>query len=672
MNVEVYDIEVLAAMFLYCGYNPATNTWVEFEISEYRNDLFALVKHLKSLRGDSIYMVSYNGLGYDAQVLQFIIDNHQRWIDYDNKRIIAIIKKFSNKVIDDQNYDLFPPFREEELEGLNIDLLKVHHYDNENRRTSLKWLEFSMDFYNVEEMPYPHTIELLTLDEIREIRDYCRNDVEATYMFWLYTIGEVEHEEYQGKNKVQDRLDLIEEMKFPLKALSWSDVKLGDEINKKVYCDLTGLDARKLYDLKKNRKPTKRFTYGDCIPDYVQFRTPDFRAFYERMKKVRVNLAKKEEYPFSLPSGLHLTIAKGGIHSNEKNRIVEPRGNEICMDADVGSQYPHSIIKRGLFPAHLGKAWLVGYTGTRNRRLEYKSAIKNETDPRKKRKLKGLSETFKLALNGGGFGKTNEKNSWQYDPFVQFQCTIGNQFEILMLIEMLQVAGIQTISANTDGIVCLFDRSLLDKYYEVCAQWEGIVGNTEQGKLEYTEYKKIIQATVNDYLAIKVDGEVKKKGDFLTVFPLEKNKSRKVINIAMEKYFVNDVPVEETIKNHDNIFDFCVGAKASRDYHYETINTEGKRDLYHRMIRYYVSNDGKKLIKVKNPECETDGPDVSQCEAGEWKCTVSNLVDKNCPLGEYSINYSYYIQKAEERIYAIEKGRKRKGQKPNPNQISLF
>jgi hypothetical protein len=54
------------------------------------------------------------------------------------------------------------------------------------------------------------------------------------------------------------------------------------------------------------------------------------------MKKVKVNLMHKEEYPFVIPGGIYLTIAKGGIHSNEKNRIVEPRWNEILLDADIG------------------------------------------------------------------------------------------------------------------------------------------------------------------------------------------------------------------------------------------------------------------------------------------------------------------------------------------------
>jgi len=343
------------------------------------------------------------------------------------------------------------------------------------------------------------------------------------------------------------------------------------------------------------------------------------------------------------------------------------------MDADIGSQYPWSIIKRKLFPSHLSTAWLVGYESTFKKRISYKKLAQNPDIPKRdKRKYKGLSEMLKLALNGGGFGKTNEKNSWQYDPFVQFSCTIGNQFEILMLIEDLLIAGIQTISANTDGIVCLFDKSLEETYYNTCYAWEKKVGNNEQGKLEYTQYSKMIQATVNDYLAIKLDGEVKKKGDFLTSFPVEKNKSRKIINLALEKWFVNGIRAGITIRQHLNIFDFCIGVKASKQFHYETIDKEGQKEVFDRMIRYYVSTDGKKLLKIKNENSEADGNDVTQCEAGEWKCTVINKVDTNKPIAEYNINYDYYINKAEERIYAIEKGRKRKGGRPDPNQTTLF
>lgn len=673
MYIKVYDIECLGGMFLYMEYDPQTDTWAEFEISEYRNDLFALTKWLTKQNAEDyleVYGISYNGIFYDAQILQYIIDNHQRWINLSNTQIIRKIKKFSDKVIEDGNYELFPPYREEQFENQQIDLMRIHHFDNEARRCSLKWLQFSMDFYNVEDMPYHHTKRDFTEEQIKEIRDYCRNDVESTFELWKYTLGQTLHEEYNGKNKVQDRLDLIEELGFPKKALSWSDVKLGDEINKKTYLEITGLDAGKLYELKKNRKTTAGFTYGDCIPNYVKFKTKPFQDFLARMKKVRVNLNEKEEYPF-VYNGTHYMIAKGGIHSNEKNRIVEPRESEICMDADVGSQYPHSLIKRGLFPSHLGKAWLAGYTRTRNKRLTYKQLSKDQgLSSQERKKYKGLSETFKLALNGGGFGKTNERNSWQYDPFVHFSCTIGNQFEILMLIEELEINGIHVISANTDGIVCLFNRSQLDKYYEICHEWENKVGNSEQGRLEFTEYKKIVQLSVNGYLAIKVDGEVKKKKEFLTEHELHKNKSRRVIALALEKYFVDGIPVEETIKNHRNIFNFCIGVRGNKDYHYENKGKDGSVEIHDKMLRYYVSKDGKKLFRIKNEGSEADGPDISQAEAGKWRCTTANKIDKDVPIEKYNIDYSYYIEIAEERIRALETGRK--GGSTDKNQTSLF
>lgn len=667
---EVYDIECLTGLFLYVGKNVDSGEYYVYEISKYQNDIDSLVKHL--LDGGIQYGVSYNGLGYDSQILQFIIDNYERWVDLNGLGITQKIKLFSNRVIDDTKYGLFPPYREDHLDVTQIDLFKIHHFDNENRRTSLKWLQFSMDFPNVEEMPIHHETKDLSTEDIQLIKEYCFNDVESTYQLYLVTIGQSENPFYKGQNKIQDRFDLIQEMGFPLRALSWSDVKIGDEINKKVYMKTVGLDYnnsndhRKLGDIRRNRKSTAGFTYGQCIPSYVSFQTPEFQSFFNRMKKVRVNLMKKEEYPFSY-NGTHYMIAKGGIHSNEKNRIITPGPNEILRDADIGSQYPHSIIKRNLFPNHLGKGWLIGYTGTRDKRLQFKELAGKEL------KYKGLAEQYKLALNGGGFGKTNEMSNWQYDPFVHYSCTIGNQFEILMLIESLEIAGIHVVSANTDGIVCLFNKQLEETYNRICHEWEIKVGNSVQGKLEFTDYTSLIQSSVNDYLAIKTNGKVKKKGDFATDMELHKNKSRRIIPIAMEQYFVNGIPVEQTIKNANNIYDFCVGAKASRDYHYEAI-MKGEREEYNRLIRYYVSTNGKKLIKVKNDGSTAKGVSVSQCEAGEWKCTVVNKIDKNKKINEYEIDYTYYIQKAEGRIRAIEAGRRKGGKPPStdPNQGSLF
>jgi hypothetical protein len=92
--------------------------------------------------------------------------------------------------------------------------------------------------------------------------------------------------------------------------------------------------------------------------------------------------------------------------------------------------------------------------------------------------------------------------------------------------------------------------------------------------------------------------------------------------------------------------------------------------VYNKLIRYYISNTGEKLLKVKNEDSDSGAADVSQVEAGEWLATVCNHLKKDHPLD--NINYDYYIERAEKIIYKISsEGRKRKVV-VNPNQLSLF
>ena len=131
-----------------------------------------------------------------------------------------------------------------------------------------------------------------------------------------------------------------------------------------------------------------------------------------------------------------------------------------------------------------------------------------------------------------------------------FYCTIGNQFEILMLIEMLELGKIHVIGANTDGILCLFDKSLEDTHNRICEEWEVIVGNNVRGKLEHTYFKALYQESVNHYIAIKEDDSLKIKGRFEIYGELHKNNSDKISRIerlAVQEYFIKGIPVEKTI-----------------------------------------------------------------------------------------------------------------------------
>jgi len=693
--IKVHDIETLFEEFSITISDPGFKNPLDLRINRFTNQIDSICKALQDISVN--YWCGYNNVQFDAQVCQFVLDNQERWVDKTGAEICALIWQFATDVIDLTNNGLFPPYREKYLWAKQMDLFKIHHFDNDARSTSLKWCEYTMDMEDIEEMPLPH-VEWEWIGNHRVPKDrlwgpkefemtdhYRRNDVKATCKLLDYTLGNVENEVYKGKNKIQDRIDIITEFNLPPEAMNYSDVKIGDELNKLGYMKLKKIqNERVLYDLKKNRKARKGFTYRDCIPNYINFTTPAFRDLLERIGPVKVELRDKKDkdgkkrsqfFKFTF-NGTIYTLARGGLHSNEKNRTLIPSESEHLMDADIGSQYPCAIFKRKLFPSHLGPEWLTMYGSTIVRRISYKA--RGKTDKR----AKGVAEMLKLSLNGGGFGKLNEPTNWQYDPFAAFSCTIGNQFEILMLIEALEVeGGIHVVSANTDGIVCLFDKNKLDKYYEICHAWEKkvqmpIVEGQLLGALEFTEYSKMVQKSVNDYIAMPIEGKVKKKGDFMTEFELNKNPSRRILPLIYEQYFTKGVSPEDYLKSYEDISDFCIGLKASRNYHYEATDSSGK-DItkYNRVVRYYVSNEGKLLIKVKNEGSEATGPQISNCEARDqsyWRTTECNNYG-SATFKERGVCEKYYLEAAHEFIDSIERGQK-KGKKSihNPNQQTLW
>ena len=650
MNVLIYDIETMQELFLVCLYNPETQQWHEFQVSKNTNQIDSFVRFIEA--HPDHYFVGYNNLRFDAQVVEWIIRNHNGWHEMSALEVCALIAQKAADIIHDANFDVFPEFKEEWLSFKQIDLFKVHHYDNKNRRVSLKRLEFEMDLDNIEEMPIRHTKTNMTDDEIETTIDYCRNDVYATYEFYLITIGETDHPLYKGNNQIELRQDI--EAEFGIPCLNYSDSKIGDEMIKKYYCQEKGIQYT---DLPKKGYFRKEIKMSNCIAHYVEFKTPELKEFLKRMKKNVLGLQDdfKESIEFY---GNTYSFMKGGLHTENKPKIFEADEDTKIIDWDVSSYYPAIIISNGKYPQHLGKEFLRGYKQMFDKRLELKPLAKKD------KKIKGIVGALKLAVNSV-YGKSSDMQNWIYDRQLTMFTTITGELSLMMLIEAYELAGINIISANTDGVTIMVKNDLIDKMHEINKWWMDLTTY----ELEDTNYKKIIFSTVNDYLAIKTDGEIKKKGDFLTDFELHKNKSARIVPIALEHFFVNDVPVDTTIRNHTNIYDFCLRQKASSNFHYEGTQA-GKVTVYNKLIRYYVSKTGEKLMKIKNPECDTNAAEASQVEAGEWVMTVCNKLTKDHPLD--NINYDYYIEKANRIIEKIQFAGRRRKIIVNPNQMSLF
>jgi len=653
MNVLIYDIETMQEFFLVMVYDPQEDKYYEFKLNQWHNELDKFAKF--SDEHKEHYWVGYNNLRFDSQVLEYVHRNHDDWHDLSALDICGRIAQKAADTIHDANYDVFPEYREEELTHKQIDLFRVHHFDNKNKRVSLKRLEFEMDLENIEEMPIHHSKTNLTEDEIQLTKDYCKNDVDATYQFYRVTIGDCTHPLYRGDNRIELRLDIQEEFGIP--CLNYSDSKIGDEMIKKYYCEEKNITYKEL-----PKKGTFTNVYvKNCIAEYVSFQTPELQEFLKRIKKLKLGIQDdfKEEIHFH--NNVY-SFMKGGLHTENKPEVFEADDEYEIIDWDVSSYYPAIIINNGKYPRHLGKQFLSGYKRMFERRLELKPLAKTD------KKIKGIVGALKLAVNSV-YGKSSDMQNWIYDRQLTMFTTITGELSLMMLIEAYETNGIHVISANTDGVTVRIHKDKLDDMRKINTWWQ----NLTEYELERSDYQKIIFSTVNDYLAIKTDGEIKKKGDFLTDFELHKNKSARIVNLALEAYYVHDVPVATTIMDHNTIYDFCLRQKSSSDFHYEGWNrARGEKTVYNKLIRYYISNTGEKLLKVKNPECQSNAADVSQVEAGDWVCTVCNYLPKDTDVATSGINYQYYIEKAERIIHKIAYNGKKRKVVVNPNQLSLF
>ena len=426
-NVIIYDIETMQECFIVVCMKPE-QTPKSFVVSKWQNQLDSFIKYTEQ-NVDS-YWVGYNNLRFDAQVVEWILRNYEYWHELSGLEICAKIAQKAADVIHDANYDVFPEYREYELSLKQIDLFKIHHYDNKNRRVSLKRLEFEMDLENIEEMPIHHAKTNLTKDEVFLSLQYCFNDVDATYEFYKITLGDTDHPLYKGNDQIQLRRDIEEEFGIP--CLNYSDSKIGDEIIKKYYCQEKGMEVK---ELPRKGYFRKSIDIKNCIAGYVQFETEQLQQFLRNIKRLKLGLQDdfKEHIDFY---GNVYSFMKGGLHTENKPEIFESDEEYDIIDWDVASYYPAIIINNERYPAHLGKEFLRGYKQMFDKRLELKPLAKGD------RKIKGIVGALKLAVNSV-YGKSSDMQSWIYDRQLTMFTTITGELSLMMLIEKYEMNGIQ-------------------------------------------------------------------------------------------------------------------------------------------------------------------------------------------------------------------------------------
>jgi len=651
-NHWVMDYETLCNFFCGVFKHYKTEETKTFVIHKFRDDRKAFIEFLEQNKNNKEYHISFNGLGFDAQITHWFLDKKKAVLAASTEDLVHHIYEEAQATIQRSNNREFSKYPEWKMVIPQIDVFKLNHWDNMAKLSSLKWIEYTMDWNNILDMPIAHDTEITTQQEVDMVIDYCINDVRATQEIYN-----------RSKALIGLRKDLSQQ--YNINLFNASEPRISKELFG--YYLSKELDIPK-WELKKMRTFRKVIKLQDIILPYVSFKTPEFQKLLERFKTVELDpLNIKGAFKYSVKyKGVKTDFGLGGVHGAASPGVYEPQEGEIIMSSDVTSFYPNLAIKNGWSPAHLPKSQFCEL---------YEWFF---TERKKIPKSNPMNYVYKIILNST-YGLSNDKNSFLYDPEFTMRITINGQLTLMMLYEMIMEAipEARAIMQNTDGIETIIPESAKEEYYKVCKQWE----EATELNLEHDEYQRLIFGDVNNYIGIfkpvetdlttwreikrknshylfKVEKDkfyyspVKCKGRFeFTGLALHKNKSKLVIPKGIYEYFVNNKLPEEYLKENTNILDYCIGSKTNNGWQVKAEYVkegEAKSDNLQKINRYYITKSGSKLIKVN----KNDGR-IIQLEAGPWMSTVFNNMELKGKFSEYDINYKYYQQAIEKEINNI-------------------
>lgn len=696
-TVFVYDIEVFQNIFHCSAINTETKEIHKFEISPRKNQLSELISFFKqvnlpvswndnyttncSIDSDKIFC-GYNNLHYDNPVINYIIE-------YEHVLAEKPVPVITNSI--------FNLSREITNSGENIEKWKRWKYQvwfdsfdiltmlySNKLRVGLKEIQVTMQYKNVQEFVCDWS-KPLPIEDFDSMIDYNINDIESTSALLD-----------RCKKDIDLRLAIEDE--YGVKVLSKDGVNIGMKILTHKYLEKTGLTW---WDIKDLRSPQAYIPLKDVILPFIKYDSPILKSVLDEMKTQVVSPGRKGYEKNFVFGGLRYTIGVGGIHSKNDPEIIIPAEDEMLIDIDVASLYPSMLIEYGFYPKHLGPEFLEVYSQIRSERIE----AKHNGD-----KIK--DSTLKLALNGLSGNLQNEHN-FCYSPFAVMQIRINGQLLLLMLAEKLVELGCRIVQANTDGLFVLLKKSVYDKVNNVCREWEQLTKLT----LEEDRFEAMYQYAINDYIAVKegyakkkhefrdftavmdpktgdhikygatnAKGEtyrnmdeirkdyIKTKGMFITEVLLGKGLSPKIIPEAIIKYFVDGIPVEDTVKGCTDIKKFLMSEKTGKQWHVEYMNQEIQRTN-----RFYASTNGGYLWKWKNveqPESYKWNDNIKTYQEDNSKplkeqkqyqnmltasgVTLLNMFDEK-PIEDRKINYRYYLRECYKIIEDLK-----------PRQLSLF
>jgi DNA polymerase elongation subunit (family B) len=290
--------------------------------------------------------VGFNNVRFDAQVLQWLLEAKEPFKKLTGKTKAKHIMDFDQSVIEKINRKEFPPYQESQLTFQQLDLYLQHHLNNRARSTSLKWLEYSMNWNKIQDLPYKFD-EVLSSDKFDDVIKYCINDTDATEQFFK-----------KSKQLVELRFSQQAE-NMHLELFNKSDSSIGEAL----FLDLMSekLQVEKKY-LKKMQTRRETIELKDVILPYIKFETPEFNSVLEFFKEQIITEATKDAFKHLMVfDGMEYFYGLGGLHAARDNSIFKSDEENIVLSVDFASFYPNISIRNRLYPEHLSESFCILY-----------------------------------------------------------------------------------------------------------------------------------------------------------------------------------------------------------------------------------------------------------------------------------------------------------------------
>jgi hypothetical protein len=465
-------------------------------------------------------IVTFNGNGYDIPMIALAITGAHN----------AALKSASDAIIVGgvKPWQFGSRFGVTIPEWDHVDLIEVMP----GQYVTLKIYGGKMHSRKMQDLPIDPSASISEQDRIN-LRAYCGNDLEVTRDAWF---------------QFKPQIDLRAEMKkqYGVELRSKSDAQIAEAVIKA---------ELKFYVEKPSIPPRTVIKYQ--TPDFIRFHTPQLQATLAMVQAAEFYISDK--FALTMPKEVKEALIPigqaayqfgiGGLHSTEAKIAHVADATYSIMDHDVASYYPSIILRCNLFPKQMGEAFIRVYRKIVKTRLESKDkakAAKNAGDKVEQKKWQVIADALKIVVNGS-FGKFGSRFSILYSPNLMLQTTITGQLCLLMLIEELEMCGIQVIQGNTDGVVIKCRRDMEWLKNDIIKNWEKRTGF----ETEATEYTGIYSKSVNSYIATKPDGTAKRKGDFAEPIPVGgswPSPTNVICADAAAEFLLKGTPVEQTIR----------------------------------------------------------------------------------------------------------------------------